>query len=178
MNAPTPVTSIQLAYVEEEDRIVIIFDLAPGQRYGMGLTRRITGRFIDALASMQANRRTQELGGNVLLRDTILSFEHSQAVAQGLASGDASLKRPLQAPTAAPRLVREIKLVPGAEGSLAVSLDDRQQVLAVELQAQRVHSLIAGLVDLAARGDWNLPTASWLDRSDSSAPAPATAVIH
>jgi hypothetical protein len=170
--------SFHLSYNGEEDRLLIAVDVASDRRYGMALPRRLVKLMLGALADMHAGRRGDSYARDPMVRDTLLSFEHSHAVAQGLSSGETkpdTERRPL---VAAPLVVRTIKLVPQPHAGVTVTFDDTQRVISVEMSAQRLHRFMAGVLDLAAGAGWDLPQiAAWLDRASTEA-APSPRVLQ
>src|SRR5580658_9101399 len=80
--------SFHLSYNGEEDRLLIAIDVAPDRRYGMALPRRLVKLLLGALADMYAGRRGDSVSSDSVVRETLLSFEHSHALAQGLSSGE------------------------------------------------------------------------------------------
>lgn len=145
MTAQASSANFHLSYNAEEDRLLVSVDVAPEQEYAMALTRRLAKLLVGALADMQVHRKVEIVGKNPLLRDTVLNFEHATAVAAAISSGETKIneqRKPLLAP---PRLIREIKLTPKEDGGSLVVLDDKQQVLKIDMSPQRVHSFMAGV---------------------------------
>jgi len=177
VSVPVPSPNFHLGYVAEEDRLLLSVDVAPDQEYAMALTRRLTKALIAALVDRVAKGCTESLGDNPALRDTLLSFEHATAVADADASG-ARRARAAQKPlVAAPRLIRDIKMKPTPDGGVILALDDHQRALSIELNAERLHSFVAGILDVALGAGWDLPApAAWLDRA--AATAPPAALLH
>jgi len=170
MTAPTAAVNFHLGYNADEDRLLLSVDVAGDREYAMALTRRLTKALVGALADRVAKGRGN-LGINPALRDTVLSFEHAHAVADAQASG---MRRPRsgQIPLfAAPRLVREIKLKSNEDGGVALQLDDHERALNIELNIERLHSFVAGILDIAGGAGWDLPPpVPWLERSTGTAP--------
>lgn len=179
MTAPASSSQFHLSYDADEDRLLVAVDAADDRRYAMAVTRRLAKLMIGALAETQVRHRADAAGANPLLRDTVLSFEHAAAVADAVSSGDTRFDQPKKPFVAAPRLVREIKLTPQPDGGVAIALDDKQQVLTINLSRPRAHSFLAGVLDLAARAGWDLPIiATWLERAADGAPAATPKVVH
>jgi len=171
-------------YSALEDRLLISVEVAPDQEYAMGLSRRLTKQLIGTLADLQVKRKVAELDpektkaspavrqkletvrSNPVVRDTVLNFEHTHAVATGIASGD-TRPRPQSKPLiASPRVVHEVKITPQPDGGAIIRLDDKQRILTLDLNAQRVHSLMAGILRIAGEAGWDLPViAAWLQRA-------------
>jgi hypothetical protein len=179
MSAPATGGKFHLSYDADEDRLLVAVDAAGDKRYAMALTRRLAKLMIGALTEMQAKHRVGVVGANPLVRDTVLSFEHAQAVAEGVSSGDTRLNQPPRAFVAAPRLIREIKLTPQPDGGVILLLDDKQQTLTIDLNRQRAHSFLQGVLDQAGRAAWDLPvTAPWLERTAGDLSAATPRVVH
>jgi hypothetical protein len=177
MSVPVASINFHLGYNAEEDRLLLSVDVATDQEYAMALTRRLAKALVTALVERVTKGREESLGENAALRDTVLSFEHANAVADAQATG-ARRSRTEQKPlVAAPRLIREIKMKPTAEGGVALQLDDRERALNIDFTAERLHSFVAGILDVASGAGWDLPApAAWLDR-EAAAARPAS-VLH
>jgi hypothetical protein len=170
--------SFHLSYDGEEDRLLIAVDVAADQRYGMALPRRLVKLLLGALADMQAGRRDDSYIRSPEARDTVLSFEHSQAVTQGFSSGETRPDNDRKPLVAAPLVVRTIKLLPQTHAGITVTFDDAHRVICIEMTVQRLHRFMAGVLDLAASAGWDLPqVATWLDRASMEA-APSPKVLQ
>jgi hypothetical protein len=180
MIAPTSTSIFHLNYDAEEDRLLVSIDVADGKVYAMAMTRRLAKLLVGALADMHASRRAKALGDHALVRDTMLNFEHEQAVAEGFSSGGTRANQPKKPLAAPPRLVREIKLTPRDDGGTVMVFDDKERALTFDLDRQRVHSFMAGVLDLAQHARWDLPViAAWLERAGAGDPySPAPKVVH
>lgn len=178
MSTPSAPTAFHLSYDAEEDRILIAVDVDGGQRYGMGLTRRLVKLVLAALADLSVKRSEAAAAADPQHRDIVLNFEHARAVAEGLASGDTRRSEPPKPLVQPARLVHEVKLTPRPGGGVIVACDNRQRVLSLDLPPARVHSFMAGMLDLAAGAGWDLPLiAAWLDRAGAG-DAGAPRVVH
>ena len=160
----------------------------------MGLTRRLTKLLIGALADLQVkkkdadraaesaatarpagHRKLEALKRDPAVRDTVLSFEHTHAVAESIATGDTRPRARGKPLVAAPLLIREVKITPKQDGGAIVHLDNKQQVLTLDLDPRRVHSLMAGILDLSDKAGWDFPViVAWLER----AVGPASRAVH
>lgn len=177
MIAPVSSGIFHLGHDPEEDRLLVSIDVADGKVYAMAMTRRLAKLLIGSLADMHASRRGKALADQPLARDTMLNFEHEQAVAESFSSGGTRANQPKKPLVAPPRLVREIKLTPREDGGIVMVLDDKERALTFDLDQQRVHSFMAGVLDLAQRAQWDLPViAAWLERAGAYSPAPK--VVH
>ena len=177
VSVPVASVNFHLGYSAEEDRLLLSVDVASAQEYAMALTRRLAKALIAALVDRVSKDRADGLGDNPALRDTVLSFEHANAVAGAQASG-ARRPRIEQKPlVAAPRLIREIRMKATADGGVALQLDDHERALNIELTPERLHSFVAGVLDVASGAGWDLPApAAWLDRA--AAVARPAVVLH
>ncbi|HXQ49869.1 MAG TPA: hypothetical protein VN802_02140 [Stellaceae bacterium] len=177
MAEPTATSNFHLNYDPEEDRLLVSVDLPDGKEYAMAMTRRLAKLLVGALADMHASRRAKALGSHQQMRDTVLSFEHERAVAEGFSSGGTRSNLPKKPLFAPPRLVREVKLTPRDDGGTTMVLDDKARALTFDLNQPRLHSFMAGVLDLAAHAHWDLPViAAWLERADAGDAAPK--VVH
>lgn len=183
-----------VSYSAEEDRLLISLEVSPEREYAMGLTRRLTKMLIGALADLQVKKKDGEsaaepttaarpagrqkleaLKRDPVVRDTVLSFEHTHAVAESIATGDTRPRARGKPLVAAPLLIREVKIMRKPDGGAVVHLDNRQQVLTLDLDTRRVHSLMAGILDLAEKAGWDFPViATWLER----AVGPSSQAMH
>ncbi len=177
--APQQTTAFHLSYDREEDRIVIAVDVDAGRRYGMALTRRLAKLMLGALADCAGKHSAGFAHADPHQRDTVLTFEHASAVEAALASGETKTHQPVKPFVRPARLVHEVKLTPKDDGDVAMALYDRNQVLTLDLSPARMHSFMAGLLELAAAAGWDLPRiAAWLDRAKSAEPAGTPRVVH
>jgi hypothetical protein len=185
--------SYHVSYSAEEDRLLISLEVSPEREYAMGLTRRLAKLLIGALADLQVKkkdadraaeptiarpagrRKLEALRRDPVVRDTVLSFEHTHAVAQSIATGDTRPRARGKPLVSAPLLIREVKITPKQDGGAIVHLDNRQQVLTLDLDARRIHSLMAGILELAEKVGWDFPViAAWLER----AAGPSSQAVH
>ncbi len=183
-------------YSAEEDRLLVAVEVQPDQEYAMGLTRRLTKLLIGTLADLQVKKKVADLDAerivaspkvrktletvrkDPVMRDTVLNFEHAHAVAAGVASGDTRPRQQSKPLVASPKLVRNVKITPKPDGGAVIRLDDKEQVLTLDLNAQRIHSLMAGILEIAAKAGWDLPViAAWLDRATDKTTDLST-VVH
>jgi hypothetical protein len=181
MTADTTSDNFHLSYDAEEDRLLVAIDVTGDQHYAMALTRRLAKLLLGALAQIQVNARADAVGKNQLLRDTVLTFEHAQAVAAAMSSGDTKLNQPKKPLLAPPRLIREIKLAPKEDGGgVIMSLDDKNRIMTIDMNRARAHSFMAGVLDMATGAAWDLPViATWLERvADDDTAAAAPRVVH
>jgi hypothetical protein len=179
VSAPQQTKAFHLSYDGEEDRILIAVDVDPGRRYAMALTRRLAKLVLGALADLSDKRSASSAQTDPRHRDTVLNFEHASAVEAALASGDTKTHQPAKPFVQPARIVREVKLTPRDDGDIVMVFYDRNQVLTLDLPPARVHSFMAGVLDLAASAGWDLPLiAAWLDRAKSSDAAGAPRVVH
>jgi hypothetical protein len=153
-----------LRHLVKEDRVVIAVDISPEQELAMLITRRLLRKLVSAIAKIVTDRAAS-MGA---MRDTILDFEHSSSVAKALAEGhirDENRKADEEKQLVAPmRLVEEVKLVPKNDGGLSVIFDNREQMLTIEISANRIHVVIETFLNLAQRAGWDFPPmASWLE---------------
>ena len=179
MSAPQRTTAFHLSYDAEEDRILLAVDVESDQRYAMALTRRIAKLVLAALADLSVKRSGRAARADPQHRDTVLNFEHTRAVAEGLASGATKTRQPKKPLVQPPRLVHEVKLSPKGDGGVLMACDDRQRVLTLDLPPARIHRLMAGVLDLATGAGWDLPLiAAWLDRAGAGDTGGAARVVH
>jgi hypothetical protein len=153
-----------LRHVLKEDRVLIAVDISPQQEFAMLITRRMLRNLVSALAKLVTDRAAS-MGA---LRDTILDFKHSSSVAAALAEGHIrdENRNPEQAKqfVVPLRLLQEVKLVSKKDGGVSLILSNGEQVLTLEVSADRVHVVIETFLKIAERAGWDFPPiASWLE---------------
>jgi len=152
-----------LRYAVDEDRILLSVDISPDTELAIPITRRMTRNLVTALAKLIAERSATH---TPLMRDTVLDFEHSKSVADAVASGnmrDETRKKPL---TTSAKPVREVNIVPKANGAIALVFDNSEQLLTLDVSGERIHIVISTFIRMAERAGWDFPPiASWLDAS-------------
>jgi hypothetical protein len=161
-----------LRYLPEEDRILLSVGVPPGRAFGVVLTRRFTRFLLEALAKIAGERGRVPAGANPVLRDTLLDFEHSQAVANAVAEGqmrDEKREEPLAMP---PKLIRQLTIAPKNNGALALVFDDPDQLLTIDVGPDRLHMVIETFVRMSERAGWDFPPlAGWLDAAKNAGAA-------
>jgi hypothetical protein len=168
-----------LRYIADEDRILLSVDLSPQHELAMPLTRRLTRNLLTALAKIVAERGEAAAGGNPMMRDTILDFEHNQSVANAVAEGNMRNESVEKPPAVAPMLVREVKIVPKPDGGFALVFDNSAQLLTLEVAADRIHMVIETFVQMAERSGWDFPPiASWLDPAKTAVTSAAKKTLN
>jgi len=179
VNAPQHTTAFHLSYDGHEDRILIAVDVDAERRYAMGLTRRLAKLVLASLAELSAKRSASAVGADPRHHDTLLTFEHSSAVEAAFASGDTKRHQPAKPLVQPARPVHEVKLTPRDSGDILISFDDQQRTLTLDLGPARIHSFMAGILDLAAQAGWDLPViAAWLEHAGTSETTGAARVVH
>lgn len=185
-----------VSYSAEEDRLLVAVEVKPDEDYAMALPRRLTKLVIGTLADLQVKKKVAALDAertaasprigktleavrrDPVMRDTVLNFEHAHAVAAGVASGDTRPRQRTKPLVASPKLVREVKITPKPDGGAVIRLNDKERVLTLDLNAQRVHSFMAGILEVATKAGWDLPViAAWLDRAPGKGTDMST-VVH
>lgn len=163
-----PSGAFHMRHDAQEDRVLVLIDVAPDRHYAMALTRRLLKQLLGALADMRARVRSGA-ADDAARRDAVLGFEHAHAVARGFSSGETRRSEPVKALVAAPRLIREIKLTPRPDRGVVLVFDDRDKSATIELDPDRLHSFMAALLDIAATAGWDLPRiAAWLERASAA----------
>jgi hypothetical protein len=179
VNTPQQSAAFHLSYDSGEDRILVAIDVESERRYAMALTRRLAKLVLAALADFAGKHSASSARTDPQHRDTVLNFEHSSAVAAALASGDTKTHQPGKPLVEPPRLIREVKLTPKEGGAILVTLYDGQRTLTLELDQPRIHSFMAGVLELAAGAGWDLPLiAAWLDRAGAGDQSAQPRVVH
>jgi hypothetical protein len=159
-----------LRHLLKEDRVIVAADISPEQELAMLITRRMLRNLVTALAKVVTDRAAS-MGA---MRDTILDFEHSSSVAAAVAGGhirDENRQPEQGKQLAAPlSLVQEVKVLSKKDGGLSLVFDNREQVLTIEVAADRIHVVIETFLKIADRAGWDFPPiASWLDGAKEAA---------
>jgi hypothetical protein len=165
--------SYHLRYLPSEDRLLLSVSAPENREFGVFLTRRLAHGLLKALAKMASERGAAGTGVNPALRDTILDFEHSKAVAAAVAQGTMREEQRDTQLTVPPKLMHQVTIAPKQDGSLSLVFDHPEQILTLAISGERLHMVIETFVRIAERADWDFPPlAGWLDPAKQVAGAP------
>jgi hypothetical protein len=164
--------SYHLRYIPTEDRMLLSVSVPDNREFGVFLTRRLTHGLLKALAKIVAERGAQKTVVNPALRDTILDFEHSKQVAAAVAQGTMREEKRETHLSVPPKLINEVTIAPGADGSLSLVFDHPEQIMTLKIGSERLHMVIETFVRIAERANWDFsPLAGWLDPAKQAAGA-------
>lgn len=148
-------TDIRFHYSAREDRLAVAVTDPGGNSTVLWLTRRLVGRFLDALAGF-----ISRTGPGVLASPghtpEVLGFEHENAIVQ--AGGGSSFKpvpSKLQVDPA-PLLVETVSMAPLKSGLARLTLRSKQRQVAVDLSRDALHLVYHQMRGLAEHAGWRL----------------------
>jgi hypothetical protein len=148
-------TDLRFHYSATEDRIAVAVTDAGGGGTVLWITRRLTGRFLDALAGFISRTGPGALAAPGHAPE-VLGFEHENAVVQ--AGGESSFKpvpSRLRVDPAA-LLVESVSLTPLKDGLARLTLRSRQRQVAVNLTREALHLVYHQMHGLAEHAGWRL----------------------
>ena len=150
-------TSLSLVFSPEEDRLVLLLGSRPT---GLLLTRRLTGRLVNGLASVLEQSSLPARSAPTDLRDSIISMEHQGATTAppGAAPAPVPLEQGL-----ALHLVTTVNIaVQPSHFALTINATGMAP-LPLSLSRGDLHRLIELFTRQADLAGWNLPIdAAWL----------------
>lgn len=141
-------------YSETEDRLALHASDASGGAV-LWITRRLAGRFLEALGTLIAKSNPDALRAPAHAAD-ILAFEHQNAVV-GATGGQAFKPQASRLPQDAPvRVVDMINLTAQKNGSARLAFRAGDAQLDLELPRETLHLLYHQVRGLATHAGWNL----------------------
>lgn len=163
---PLRATSLQFAYSDAEDRILVL--AWDGLRNGVHLclTRRLTHRVVNGLAHLLEQSSPVASVAPADLRDDIILLEHQDALygesqpsqQQALRTEQTTLEMP------APRLVSAIDVNITPQTFELLMRDNDSQLVHLSLTRLEVHRIIENLSQRAKAAGWNMSVESaWME---------------
>lgn len=148
-------TDLRFHYSATEDRLAVAVTEPGGGSTVLWLTRRLVGKFLDALAEFISRTAPGALAspGHV---PEVLGFEHENAIVQ--AGGESTFK-PIPSKLRvdpAPLLVESVSLTPLRGGLARLTLRSKQQQVAVDLSREALHLVYHQMHGLAGHAGWRL----------------------
>jgi len=138
-----------------EDRLAILATEQQGPTAVLWMTRSLTAKFLNALATMISGRSTLARRASGQSSD-ILAFERERALVEVTGSAETQIA-PSQLPTeVAPKLVRSIDLRPLPDQQVQIGFLAEGARLNLVLAHSALHVTYAHIEALAARAEWNL----------------------
>lgn len=148
-------TDLRFHFSATEDRIAVAVTKPGGGSTVLWLTRRLVGRFLDALAGF-ISRTTPGALVSPEHAPEVLGFEHESAIVQ--AGGESSFK-PVPSKLRvdpAPLLVESVTMTPLKSGLARLTLRSRQQQVTVDLSREALHLVYHQMRGLAEHAGWTL----------------------
>ncbi len=146
---------LRFHYSPLEDRIAAAVSGAQGGAVVLWLSRRMTGKFLDALAEFMS-RTSPGVASAPGHAAEVLGFEHEHAIVQ--AGGEGAF-RPVPSKLKiepAPRLVDTVNLSRLQTGQARLVLRAREQQIALDLPREALHLVYRQLRGLAEHAGWRL----------------------
>lgn len=169
MSPPLPLAavSLTLGYNEPEDRLVLIAADAAGARLPVLMTRRLTGRLINGLASLVERSSAMASKVPAELRDDIILLEHQDAVFGQQHA--AAQRQPGPGSTAgldlsAVRLVKSVDVTVTPQAFRLLFRDAREALITLSLTRLAVHQVLETIGRQSEAAGWDITIdAAWLD---------------
>lgn len=176
LSAPIAAKHLTFGFHETEDRLIILAQDSEGRSTSLLMTRRLTARLINALATVLERSNVVASTAPAEIRDAIVLMEHQGALtgsdlsSQGQAepTKEPVASEPTKAATTAPALVSKIdvKTAP-MEFHLAFHGVAGAPVTAT-LNRVDLHRVVDVLKRKAEAAEWNIPiVASWLEPGET-----------
>jgi hypothetical protein len=174
MTAPLPLRAHKLSfsYSEAEDRLVLIMDSREGQRVSVLMTRRLTIRLLNALASLLERSSPMARQAPSPLRDDVVLLEHQGAIQAGARQAAVP---PASAPEPPPQLLLAPTLLSAVDISTKPShfsltfRDARLTLATCDVTRAELHRVVQGLLTKVGETDWNIRVeAAWLGAGQQS----------
>jgi hypothetical protein len=151
-------------YSPEEDRLLLTVDISAEHAVGMPLTRRLTRVLLNALADLVSRQREAAAQKSVALSDPSLSSEHKRIVDEAVAKGQIRKNVPPKPLASAPKRAHGFKIEERQDGAAALTLDNGEQLMTLQLAADSIHAAMSVLLNQAEAAGWDFPPISeWLD---------------
>ena len=165
-----------VAYSPTEDRLLLSFD---DQEPVVALTRRLTRELLKSTAKIVAEQKSGTPAADQLVRDTVLSFEHSKAVTEAYAEGRARQEN-RQAPSpSVVRLASSVDIVIKKNQSITFVFKDGEPLFSLPFSVQTTYVFMSTIVDMAAKAGWDFPEiASWLEQKSLAEQEQSVKVLH
>ena len=148
---------IQMSFAPAEDRLLLRISATDGTEYRFWLTRRYVQLLWPVLTKILANHPQVREQVTNQAKETVLSFQHEQAVQQ--ADFKQSFKEhPAALPLGdAPLLLAKAQLKPGPDAGNTLSLLPEQgQGIDLAMNTEMVHAFVRLLITTTAKTDWAL----------------------
>jgi uncharacterized protein (DUF2252 family) len=174
--APIDVARFQFGYDPALDRLVLTAQDEATQRVGLQVTRRLTGRLLDALGGLLERASTAARQAPAEFRDDLVLLEHQEAVQAASKAGPSEARVPSAAPSEVAGTKPEKANVPTVlitaiqikkeEGTLRLIFRNGSVDAATcRIDRNSAHKLIDALSRTAEKADWNLtPQTGWLSK--------------
>lgn len=171
---PLRAHKLSFSYSEAEDRLLVLADGQGGERVTILVTRRLTARLLNALASLLERSSATARQAPSPLRDDVVLLEHQgavQAAARQVASAPkpTSAPAPVSVPEAPPQLLLPPTLLAAIDvktkpSHFSLTFRDARLTLATcDLTRAELHRVVQVLLIKMDEVDWNIRVeATWL----------------
>jgi hypothetical protein len=174
---PLRAHKLSFSYSEEEDRLVLLVDSRGGQRVSILVTRRLTMRLLNALASLLERSSPTARQAPSPLRGDVVLLEHQGAVQAGARQTVAAVASP--PPAAVPEPPPQLLLAPTLLTAVDISTkpshfsltfrDARLTLATCDVTRAALHRVVQGLLTKVGEADWNIRVdATWLGAGQQS----------
>ena len=162
---------ISFGYHQVEDRLMVFFGDQSGEIKSLALTRRLTGRIVNALAQVLKKSSNEARNAPSEMQDDIILLEHQDALqdrqssASSQASGERQQGKSKTAVGDGPvQLVHAAQIVSKPDGFVFVFLGPQHPLATMNLNRKDLHRLLETLSLYAHKVDWDIPVdVSWLN---------------
>ena len=165
---------LSFGYHEIEDRLVMIVADRGGEAKSLLLTRRLTGRIVNALAHVLEKSSPEARNAHSGLRDDIVLLEHHDALhsqkagASGSASDKGQSKSKPSIGSGPAQLVHRGRITTRPDGFTFTLMGAKQTLAAMKLSRKDLHRVLETIRRFADQADWDIKIdANWLDPDPS-----------
>ncbi len=171
---PIKAAHLSFAYDQAEDRLMVLASNAGGETIALQLTRRLTGRIVNAVAQLLEKSSSAAQHAPAEMRDDMILLEHQGALQsrasatspEAAASGEAEpVPKKLVRP---PQLVQTISITTHPRSFALVIKGAKQDLAALSVSRMDLHRILETIRRVADKANWQISIdASWLMPEDS-----------
>jgi hypothetical protein len=154
-------TSLAFAYDEAQDRLVLLASDGGGS-LTLTLTRRLTGRLVNALCVILEKTSLSVSKAPAELRDDVILLEHQGAMSS---QGSEPPHNPPQRPASDHKLlVTNVHITPFAGGFVVTFRDEKGPQVRSNINRIALHRMVDVIARQSEVANWNISIeSSWLD---------------
>ncbi|MBM1817402.1 hypothetical protein [Pseudosulfitobacter pseudonitzschiae] len=145
---------------------MVLFDDQSGNIKTLALTRRLTGRIVNALAQVlkKSSNAPSEMQDDIILLEHQVALQDRQSSASSQASGERLVKSKQVLGAGPVHLVHAVQIVSKTEGFVFVFLGPQHPLATMNLSRKDLHRLLEAISLYAHKVDWDIPVdVSWLN---------------